>query len=155
MASFSDGTRLFLTFLTSCGFRKSFTRYLFSFHRSFFNSTSWEKKILKLLSKLDRTTPDKRPTPVANGWSAVEMRVFTRFNSSITEGPTKRRTEGVSYRFGCPPLKKNREICRLPSSAKLLWFWFELQELDQIMPSLALALALSYTDANHIPKKLF
>ena len=90
-----------------------------------------------------------------NGWSAVEMRVFTRFNSSITEGPTKRRTEGVSYRFGCPPLKKTREICCLPSSAKLLWFWFELQELDQIMPSLALALALSYTDANHIPKKLF
>ena len=38
-----------------------------------------------------KTRPDTRP-PVADGWAGAEMRVFPRFNSSVTDRPTDRPT---------------------------------------------------------------
>ena len=53
----------------------------------------FEKKIEVAL--LDKTRPDTRPIPVADGWAGAEMRVFTLYNSiTITDGPTDERTDG-------------------------------------------------------------
>ena len=41
--------------------------------------------------------------PVADGWAAAEIRVFTLFNSCT---PTDRRTDKGSYRVAFPQLKR-------------------------------------------------
>ena len=50
------------------------------------------------------TKPDTWP-PVADGWAGAEIAVFPLFNSSVTDGPTDRRTDKASYRVACPQLK--------------------------------------------------
>ena len=42
------------------------------------------------------TRPDTRPMPVADGWAGAEMRVFPLFESSVTDQPTDRPTDGQS-----------------------------------------------------------
>ena len=58
------------------------------------------------------TRPDMRP-PVADGWAGADMRVFSLFNSSVTDRPTDRRTDRrtdkASYRVACPQLKKKKK----------------------------------------------
>ena len=46
----------------------------------------------KSQSIFKQTRPDTRP-PVADGWAGAEMRVFTLFDSIITDGRTDRRTK--------------------------------------------------------------
>ena len=52
--------------------------------------------------KIEKTRPDTRPIPVADGWAGAEMRVFTLFDSCSR---TYRRTDKGSYRVACPQLK--------------------------------------------------
>ena len=43
----------------------------------------------------NKTRPDTRPIPVADGWAGAEMRVFTLFDScSRTDQQTDGRTDG-------------------------------------------------------------
>ena len=48
------------------------------------------------------TRPDTRPS-VADGWAGVEMRVFSLFNSMVTDGWTDQPTDGRTK-----PLKELR-----------------------------------------------
>ena len=54
------------------------------------------KKDRKIESKTERnrTRPDTRPIPVADGWAGAEMRVFPLFDSSVTDQPTDQPTDG-------------------------------------------------------------
>ena len=51
-----------------------------------------------------RTRPDTR-SPVADGRAGAEMRVFTLFDSIITDQRTDGPTDIASYRVACPQLK--------------------------------------------------
>ena len=42
----------------------------------------------------ERTRPDTRPIPVADGWAGAEMRVFPLSDSITTDQPTDRPTDG-------------------------------------------------------------
>ena len=42
----------------------------------------------------EKTRPDTRPIPVADGWAGEEMRVFPLFDSSVTDRPTNQPTDG-------------------------------------------------------------
>ena len=58
----------------------------------------------------EKTRPDTRPIPVADGWAGAEMHVFPLFDScSRTDQPTDRPTNGwtdkASYRVASPQLK--------------------------------------------------
>ena len=48
------------------------------------------------MEMIEKTRPDTRPIPVADGWAGAEMRVFTLFDSwSRTDGLTDRRTKAL------------------------------------------------------------
>ena len=52
-----------------------------------------EEKNNKGIIEREKTRPDTRPIPVADGWAGAEMRVFLLFNSSVTDRPTDQPTD--------------------------------------------------------------
>ena len=42
----------------------------------------------------EKTRPDTRPIPVADGWAGAEMQIFALSNSIITNGPLDQWTDG-------------------------------------------------------------
>ena len=50
-----------------------------------------------LRGRCPKTRPDTRPS-VADGWAGAEMRIFSLFDSMVTDGPTKGAAELRSTR---------------------------------------------------------
>ena len=86
---------------------------LFKIRRWCAHKTAFETNLLILFYVYlvnEWTRPDTRPS-VADGWAGAEMRVFSLFDSMVTDGPTNGRTNGrtdkASYRVACPQLKRS------------------------------------------------